>query len=78
MFMTLYCAFSKLIHIIFALREYGNVLKNKILGNDNSAQHVHEVRTSVHGTIILALCSFYSFVRLVCIAFEIIFEFFVA
>ena len=56
MFMTLYCAFSKLIHIIFTLREYGNVLKNKILGNDISAQHV----------------------PLVCIAFEINFEFFVA
>ena len=65
--MTQSCAFSKLIHIIFILREYGTVLKNKILGNDNSAQHVHEVRTSVHGTIILALCSFYSFVPGLCV-----------
>ena len=69
--------FQSLYTFFFTLREYGNVLKNKILGNDNSAQHVHEGRTSVHGTIILALCSFYSFVRLVCIAFKIIFEFFV-
>ena len=36
------------------------------------------MRTLVHGTIILAICNFYSFVRLVCIAFEINFEFFVA
>ena len=77
MLMTLYCAFSKNIHII-ALREYGNVLKNKTLGNDISAQHVHEVRSPAHGAIILAIRSFYSFVRLVCIALEINFEFFVA
>lgn len=37
---TVLCLFKTYTHY-FTLREYGNAFRNKILGNDISAQHVH-------------------------------------